>query len=63
MGLFKEHDIKSIPDNMEKYISFRLGHLRFIDSFQFMSQSLEKLTENVAQKVHNMCTVKGLTFL
>ena len=27
--------IKCIPNNMEKYISFSLGNLRFIDSFQF----------------------------
>jgi len=33
-----------------KHISFSLGNLRFIDSFQFMSQSLENLTENLAQE-------------
>ena len=35
--------IKCIPNNMEKYISFSLGHLRFIDSFQFLLSSLESL--------------------
>jgi len=50
IGLFKDHEIKCIPNNMEKYISFSLGNLRFIDSFQFMSQSLETLTENLAQE-------------
>ena len=35
--------ITGIPDNTEKYISFSLGHLRFIDSAQFMLSSLDKL--------------------
>ncbi|XP_069103879.1 uncharacterized protein [Argopecten irradians] len=47
VGLFQ--DIQCIPNNTEKYISFSLGPLRFIDSFQFMSQSLETLTENLAK--------------
>jgi len=39
-------DISVIPNNFEKYMSFRLGkHLQFIDSFQFMSQGLDKLTK------------------
>ena len=50
MGLFKDRDIKVLPLNMEKYISFSLGNLRFIDSFQFMSQSLESLTNNLANE-------------
>ena len=32
---------------MEKYIGFSLGNLRFVDSFQFMPQSLENLTANL----------------
>lgn len=36
---------------MEKYMSFTLGkHLRFIDSFQFMSSSLDKLVENLSDE-------------
>lgn len=36
---------------MEKYMSFTLWkHLRFIDSFQFMSSSLDKLVENLSDK-------------
>ena len=35
--------IKCIPNNMEKYISFSLGKLRFIDSFQFLLSSLDSL--------------------
>ena len=32
-----------IPNNMEKYISFSLGQLRFIDSAQFLLASIDKL--------------------
>ena len=32
-GVLKEKRIKCIPQNMDKYISFSLGNLRFIDSF------------------------------
>ena len=40
--------INAIPNNMEKYMAFMLGnHLTFIDSFQFMSSSLDKLVSNV----------------
>jgi hypothetical protein len=40
--------INIIPTNMEKYMSFSLGRqLVFIDSFQFMAFSLEKLVKNL----------------
>ena len=40
--------INAIPNNMEKYLSFMLGnHLVFLDSFQFMSSSLDKLVNNL----------------
>ena len=40
--------IHAIPNNMEKYMAFMLGnHLTFIDSFQFMSSSLDKLVSNL----------------
>ena len=43
-------DINIIANNFEKYMSFRLGkHLNFIDSFQFMSQSLDKLSSNLPE--------------
>ncbi|MFM2392193.1 MAG: hypothetical protein RLZZ546_170 [Bacteroidota bacterium] len=38
--------VSCIPNNEEKYISFSIEKLRFIDSFQFMASSLEKLVEN-----------------
>ena len=40
--------INAIPNNMEKYMAFMLGnHLNFIDSFQFMNSSLDKLVSNL----------------
>jgi len=35
---------------LKKYMSFKLGrHLTFIDSFNFMSQSLDKLSSNLSE--------------
>jgi len=36
-------EIKCIPTNTEKYMSFSLGNLRFIDGVNFMQSSLDKL--------------------
>ena len=47
-GEKQDLNIKAIPNNMEKYMAFILGnHLMFIDSFQFMSSSLDKLVSNL----------------
>ena len=47
----KEMNINIIPNNMEKYLSIMLGkHLTFIDSFQFMSSSLDKLVSNLPKE-------------
>ena len=44
-------NINAIPNNMEKYMAFMLGnHLAFIDSFQFMSSSLDKLVSNLPRE-------------
>ena len=44
-------NINAIPNNMEKYMSFMLGnHLTFLDSFQFMSSSLDKLVSNIPRE-------------
>ena len=44
-------NINAIPNNMEKYMAFMLGnHLTFLDSFQFMSFSLEKLVGNLPKE-------------
>ena len=43
--------INAISNNMEKYMAFMLGnHLNFIDSFQFMSSSLDKLLSNLPKE-------------
>ena len=36
-------DVVVTPLNTEKYLSFQVGNLRFLDSFQFLSTSLENL--------------------
>ena len=42
-------DVGVIASNFEKYVGFRLGnHLTFIDSFSFMSQSLDRLSSNLS---------------
>ena len=41
-------NMNAIPNNMEKYMAFMLGNNpTFIDSFQFMSSSLDKLVSNL----------------
>lgn len=43
-------NISVISNNFEKYMSFRLGrHLQFIDSFNFMGQSLDRLASNLSE--------------
>ena len=42
-------DISVIASTFEKYIGFNIGkHLTFIDSFSFMSQSLDRLVSNLS---------------
>ena len=41
-------NITCIPNNAEKYISFQIGQLKFLDSFMFISSSLSKLVENTS---------------
>jgi hypothetical protein len=45
-----QKDIKVIPNSMEKYISFQVSKLRFLDSYQLMPNSLETLIDNLAQE-------------
>ena len=50
-GEDKQMDINVIPNNMERYMAFMLGnHLTFLDSFQFMSSSLDKLVSNLPRE-------------
>ena len=49
IGKFNQ-DINVIPNNMEMYLAFMLGKsLVFIDSFQYMSSSLENLVKNLPE--------------
>ena len=48
VGKSNNLDRNCIPNNMEKYMAFMLGkHLVFLDSFQFMASSLERLAANL----------------
>ena len=42
--------INAIPNSGEKLMTFSIGNLKFIDSFQFMTFSLEKLANNLKSK-------------
>ena len=45
-------DINAIPNDMERYMGFMLGkHLNFIDSFHFMTSSLDKLVGNLPKEL------------
>ena len=44
---FKHSNITVIPTNTEKYISVRIGMLRFIDSYQFLVAGLSTLVDNL----------------
>ncbi len=48
IGKQKEKKVDCIPNNMEKYITFSMGTLQFIDTLQFLNSSLEKLVSNLA---------------
>lgn len=43
-------EVTYIPNNTEKYISFSIWQLRFIDSTQFLLGSLDKLVSSSPQK-------------
>ena len=54
IGKGKGLEVDVIAENFEKYIGFNLGndqgkHLTFIDSFAFMSQSLDRLSSNLSE--------------
>ena len=50
----KRMNINCIPNNMETYMAFRLGNnLKFIDSFIFMSSSLEQQVCNLPKDTLN----------
>ena len=52
-GETRQHKINVIPNNMEKYMAFMLGYnLVFIDSLQFMNQSLANLAKNLPEDAY-----------
>ena len=61
-GEKQDLNINAIPNNTEKYMAFMLGnHLTFIDSFQFMSSSQDKLASNLPKEnlIYTSKAVKG----
>jgi hypothetical protein len=46
-GKASYRSVKIIALNLERYISFEIQHLRFIDSYQFLNAKLEKLVSNL----------------
>ena len=57
VGKYKDKKISVIPNTLEKYISFTLDNLRFIDSLQFMNALLEKLVKNLAHEGKDRFTI------
>ena len=52
-GETRQHKINVIPNNMEKYMAFMLGYnLVFIDSLQFINQSLANLAKNLPEDAY-----------
>ena len=50
-GEEQEMNVNAIRNNTEKYMAFMLGYnLVFIDSFQFMSSSLDQLVNNLPKE-------------
>ena len=43
----KGYEPKIIPKSMENYVSIQVGCLRFLDSYRFLSSSLDKLVKNL----------------
>ena len=47
---FSSTEIKIIPKNTEKYLSFSVGCVHFKDSYKFLSESLAILVQNLMDK-------------
>ena len=58
MALYFEDTENIIPKTNEKYISVTYGCIRFIDSYRFLSSSLEKLVKTLVDNSHK--TFKNL---
>ena len=51
---------KLIPQTFEKYIAIILENLKILDSYQFMPESLQNLTENLKNGNHNFPITKQI---
>lgn len=55
LGRFEKSVISVIPNTSEKYMSFSINGLKFVDSLNFLSASLGKLVDNLDKdKFNNM---------
>ena len=44
----KNGKINVIPKNSERYVSFDVGHLKFLDSMRFLSHDLDELVKQLS---------------
>ena len=51
---FSEKRFSGIPQNTEKFISFKIGKLAFNDSLAFLPSSLDKLIKNLKYTNKNL---------
>ena len=49
----RKDDINAIANSNEKFMTFSIGDIHFIDSFQFMASSLETLATNLLSENPN----------
>ena len=52
-------EIKCIPNNTEKYISSSFGNVKFIDSINFLRNSLDKLVKSIDRLPDNAKNIRG----
>lgn len=57
IGKMKNKRLNCIPQNHEKYISFSMGKLDFIDTFQFLSTCIEP-SKRRFRKIHTPSTLR-----
>lgn len=62
LGKYKDRKLQCISKNMEKYISFSLGPLRFLDSLSFMNESLSSLVKNLKAADDKNLEAGGVTY-